>query len=91
MLNWAQLHAEAGRARVSHACLTAVDSAVPVQADLRVEEAHLKRFARNFAPIRAAVAPPLPLPGMATEAVLVETFEPGAELCTHVCWHFIAV
>jgi len=43
-----------------------------------VEEAHLRRFARNFAPVRAAVAPPLPVPGMATEAVLVETYEPGA-------------
>ena len=64
---------------------------MPVQADLRVEEAHLKRFARNFAPIRAAIAPPLPLPGMATEAVLVETFEPGAALRMHACEQYVAV
>ncbi len=43
-----------------------------------MEEAHLMRFARNFAPVRASIAPPLPLPGMGTEAVLVETYEPGA-------------
>ena len=48
------------------------------QTDLRVEAVHLKRFYNNFASVRSSVTPPLPVPGMDTEAVLVETFEPGA-------------
>ena len=48
------------------------------QTDLRVEAVHLRRFYNNFASVRSSVTPPLPVPGMDTEAVLVETFEPGA-------------
>ncbi len=51
---------------------------MPRQTDLRVEAVHLKRFYNNFASVRSSVTPPLPVPGMDTEAVLVETFEPGA-------------
>lgn len=47
------------------------------QTDLRVEAVHLKRFYSNFASVRSSVTPPLPVPGMDTEAVLVETFEAG--------------
>ena len=38
---------------------------------------HLRRFYNNFASVRSSVTPPLPLPGMDTEAVLVETYEAG--------------
>ena len=48
-----------------------------VQTDLRVEAVHLRRFYNNFASVRSSVTPPLPVPGMDTEAVLVETFEAG--------------
>ena len=47
------------------------------QADLRVEAAHLRRFYNNFSKIRHRVSPPFPFPGLETEAVLIETFEPG--------------
>ncbi len=47
------------------------------QADLRVEAAHLRRFYNNFSKIRHRVSPPFPFPGLVTEAVLIETFEPG--------------
>ena len=50
------------------------------QTDLRVEAVHLRRFYNNFAAVRSSVTPPLPVPGMATEAVLVETFEAGQAL-----------
>jgi aarF domain-containing kinase len=53
---------------------------VAAQTDLRVEAVHLRRFYRNFASVRSSVTPPLPIPGMDTEAVLVETFEAG--LCS---------
>ena len=39
---------------------------------------HLRRFYNNFASVRSSVTPPLPVPGMDTEAVLVETYEAGA-------------
>jgi hypothetical protein len=55
-----------------------------VQTDLRVEAVHLRRFYNNFASVRSSVTPPLPVPGMATEAVLVETFEAGQPSCH--CW-----
>jgi hypothetical protein len=48
-----------------------------LQTDLRVETVHLRRFYNNFASVRSAVTPPLPVPGMDTEAVLVETYEAG--------------
>jgi len=47
------------------------------QTDLRVEAAHLRRFFRNFASVRASVTPPFPLPDYISDAVLIETFEPG--------------
>lgn len=47
------------------------------QTDLRVETVHLRRFYNNFASVRSSVTPPLPVPGMDTEAVLVETYEAG--------------
>lgn len=49
-----------------------------LQTDLRVETVHLRRFYNNFASVRSSVTPPLPVPGMDTEAVLVETYEAGA-------------
>ena len=49
-----------------------------MQTDLRVETVHLRRFYNNFASVRSSVTPPLPVPGMDTEAVLVETYEAGA-------------
>ena len=42
-----------------------------------METGHLRRFYNNFASVRSSVTPPLPLPGMDTEAVLVETYEAG--------------
>ena len=42
-----------------------------------METVHLRRFYNNFASVRSSVTPPLPLPGMDTEAVLVETYEAG--------------
>ena len=54
-----------------------------LQTDLRVETVHLRRFYNNFASVRSSVTPPLPVPGMDTEAVLVETYEAGAH-------HFLA-
>ncbi|KAI7844981.1 hypothetical protein COHA_001347 [Chlorella ohadii] len=47
------------------------------QADLRVEAAHLRRFYENFKAVGSSVRVPRPLPGLCTEAVLVETFEAG--------------
>ena len=62
------------------------------QTDLRVEAVHLRRFYHNFASVRSSVTPPLPVPGMDTEAVLVETFEAGVQLCArhllHPCHHW---
>jgi predicted unusual protein kinase regulating ubiquinone biosynthesis (AarF/ABC1/UbiB family) len=58
--------------------LAQFSSSMTAQTDLRVEYAHLKRFFTNFASVRESVTPPLPIPGMCTEAVLVETYEPGA-------------
>lgn len=54
------------------------------QADLRVEAAHLQRFHANFARLAASVVVPRPIEGFQTEAVLVETFEPGRSVS-----HFI--
>ena len=42
-----------------------------------METVHLRRFYNNFASVRSSVTPPLPVPGMDTEAVLVETYEAG--------------
>ena len=42
-----------------------------------METVHLRRFYNNFASVRSSVTPPLPLLGMDTEAVLVETYEAG--------------
>jgi aarF domain-containing kinase len=47
------------------------------QADLRVEAAHLRRFYRNFRAVTSSVHVPRPLEGYCTEAVLVESYEPG--------------
>ncbi len=47
------------------------------QTDLRVEAVHALRFANNFASTRGAVAVPLPVPGLVSEAVLVESYERG--------------
>ena len=49
-----------------------------------METVHLRRFYNNFASVRSSVTPPLPLPGMDTEAVLVETYEAG-ELSCDIC------
>ena len=57
--------------------LCRADTACGAQTDLRVETVHLRRFYSNFASVRSSVTPPLPLPGMDTEAVLVETYEAG--------------
>ncbi|CAL8461811.1 g1342 [Coccomyxa elongata] len=54
------------------------------QTDLRVEAVHLRRFYNNFASVRSSVTPPLPVPGMATEAVLVETFEAGESVAKYI-------
>ena len=51
-----------------------------------MEAVHLRRFYANFASVRSAVTPPLPIPGMATEAVLVETFEAGTRSLLPVCF-----
>eukprot|EP00798_Chlamydomonas_sp_ICE-L_P015242 gene15242-21324_t len=47
------------------------------QCDMRVEAAHLRRFASNFSGAANQVTTPRPIPGLVTEGVLVETFEPG--------------
>lgn len=57
--------------------LAQFSSTMTAQTDLRVEAAHLRRFFRNFAAVRGSVTPPFPLPDYITEAVLIETFEPG--------------
>ncbi|KAK9819987.1 hypothetical protein WJX72_004814 [[Myrmecia] bisecta] len=54
------------------------------QADLRVEAAHLRRFYNNFAAVRNSVTPPYPLPGYETEAVLIETYEPGDSVSKYI-------
>ncbi|CAK0783811.1 hypothetical protein CVIRNUC_007011 [Coccomyxa viridis] len=54
------------------------------QTDLRVETVHLRRFYNNFASVRSSVTPPLPLPGMDTEAVLVETYEAGESVAKYI-------
>jgi predicted unusual protein kinase regulating ubiquinone biosynthesis (AarF/ABC1/UbiB family) len=67
------------------------------QADLRVEAVHMLRFARDFGaaavvvpygttppPPPQPIAVPLPLPGLASAEVLVETFEPGASVGRHL-------
>ena len=57
--------------------LAQFSSTMTAQTDLRVEAAHLRRFFRNFASVRASVTPPFPLPAYISDAVLIETFEPG--------------
>ncbi|MEW5303193.1 MAG: hypothetical protein WDW36_005909 [Sanguina aurantia] len=55
------------------------------QADLRVEAVHLGRFYNNFKGVKDQVTTPRPVHGMATESVLVESFEMGVSVS-----HFIA-
>ena len=57
--------------------LAQFSSTMTAQTDLRVEAAHLRRFFRNFASVRGSVTPPFPLPDYISDAVLIETFEPG--------------
>jgi len=63
------------------------------QTDLRVETVHLRRFYNNFASVRSSVTPPLPVPGMDTEAVLVETYEAGEhdrlDMPCHAFWEVV--
>lgn len=54
------------------------------QADLRVEAAHLRRFYFNFYSVRSSVTAPCPVSGYETEAVLVETFEPGHSVAKYM-------
>lgn len=74
------------RMHAAHVCIQRVRAlsqcarpqhVLTMQTDLRVETVHLRRFYNNFASVRSSVTPPLPLPGMDTEAVLVETYEAG--------------
>ena len=54
------------------------------QADLRVEAAHLRRFLHNFRALRGAITAPAPLEPWVTEAVLVESFEPGLSVDRYI-------
>ena len=68
--------------------LAQFSSTMTAQTDLRVEAAHLRRFFRNFVPVRGSVTPPFPLPQFISESVLIETFEPGTQpwACKHPPW-----
>ena len=50
------------------------------QADLRVEAAHLRRFLHNFGGMKGSITSPEPVEPWVTEAVLVESFEPGVSV-----------
>lgn len=54
------------------------------QADLRVEAAHLRRFLHNFAALRDSITAPEPVAPWVTEAVLVESFEPGSSVDRYI-------
>lgn len=54
------------------------------QTDLRVEAAHIRRFYRNFYPVRDAVVVPRALPGYQSESVLIETFEAGRSVSHYI-------
>ena len=54
------------------------------QADLRVEAAHLRRFLHNFGSMLGSITSPEPVEPWVTEAVLVESFEPGASVDRYI-------
>ena len=54
------------------------------QADLRVEAAHVRRFYDNFLPLADAVVVPRLISGYQSEAVLVETYEPGESVARYI-------
>ena len=54
------------------------------QADLRVEAAHLRRFLHNFSALRDSITAPEPVAPWVTEAVLVESFEPGSSVDRYI-------
>ncbi|GAB4817539.1 hypothetical protein N2152v2_004585 [Parachlorella kessleri] len=54
------------------------------QTDLRVEAAHLQRFAANFDAVGSSVVVPRLVAGLVSEAVLVETFEPGMSVAHYL-------
>ncbi|KAL6758164.1 ABC1 family-domain-containing protein, partial [Haematococcus lacustris] len=54
------------------------------QADLRVEAAHLARFATNFAGVKDQVVIPQLFPSLLAEAVMVESYEAGRSV-SHIC------
>lgn len=58
-------------------------SSMVAQADLRVEAVHLARARSEFKHTNT-VSIPAPLPGYATEAVLVESFEPGESVARFI-------
>jgi len=54
------------------------------QADLRVEAAHLRRFLHNFSALRDSITAPEPVDPWVTEAILVESFEPGSSVDRYI-------
>ncbi|WIA32106.1 hypothetical protein OEZ86_002957 [Tetradesmus obliquus] len=57
------------------------------QTDLRVEGVHALRFSNNFSGVASSVQIPRPIPGLISQQVLVETYEPGQSVAQYMKRH----